>query len=397
MSIEATIIERLREIEREHDCRVLFAAESGSRAWGFPSPDSDYDARFIYVHPLQWHLQIGKPRDTIEKMLPDGLDVSGWELLKTLQLFHGSNVPLFEWLGSPDVYIEDKAFTNRLRELIPNYFNPKKALHHYLSLANKVYDTELAGRSEVKVKKLFYVLRPLLCARWILQHRSMPPTRIQDVLDGGIAERAIADWILETIEQKRTAAEQQLIEVPNLSANWIATTLRCCQELAESFPLPACHGSQDPLNRLLRQTLDLHYSEGIGEGYVYFALRGDFDTDEVTQRVGLTPTKALRKHEKDPERKTPRFSHWDYSTPVVRGKHVDVYELASQITANLRPHAGAIRQAVQDLGLSATLQVVLYINWIDETPTPAIGFHRDVVQFLADVGATVDIDTYPAC
>lgn len=262
MSIETKISDRLKEIEREHDCRVLFAAESGSRAWGFPSPDSDYDARFIYTHSLEWHLQIGKKKDTIEKMLPDDLDISGWELLKTLQLFHGCNLALFEWLGSPIVYLENDTFTTQLRELIPACFNARKALHHYLSLAHKVFDTEISNKTDVKVKKLFYVLRPLLCSRWILENRTMPPTKIQDVLRGGVAEDSVVEWVLEMIEHKHTAEERHLVNVSQRYLRWIEQTLKTCDESAESVAPPALPPTQEPLNVLLRETISVGNHSG---------------------------------------------------------------------------------------------------------------------------------------
>ncbi len=255
MSIETKMVERLGEIEHEHDCRILFAAESGSRAWGFPSSDSDYDARFIYTHSLEWHLQIGKRKDTIEKMLPDDLDVSGWELLKALQLFHSCNVALFEWLGSPIVYLNDENFTKALRELIPTCFNAKKAIHHYLSLAHKVYDSELTNMQEIRVKKLLYLLRSLLCSQWILNYRTMPPTQFQEVIKGDLAEASVVEWIFEMVEQKQTVTEKHLVKVPANHWNWIGKTLKYCDESVEGIAPPAEPAPQSQLNALLRETI----------------------------------------------------------------------------------------------------------------------------------------------
>lgn len=65
------IIELLHSIEAEHGVKVLYACESGSRAWGFASPDSDYDVRFVYVRPLEDYLSLVPVRDVIEKMFPE--------------------------------------------------------------------------------------------------------------------------------------------------------------------------------------------------------------------------------------------------------------------------------------------------------------------------------------
>ncbi|MBS4161445.1 nucleotidyltransferase domain-containing protein, partial [Klebsiella pneumoniae] len=98
------INEELANIENMNHVKILFAVESGSRAWGFPSQDSDYDVRFIYVHQKDWYLSIDEKRDVIERPIHESLDISGWELTKALRLFRKSNPPLLEWLSSEMVY-----------------------------------------------------------------------------------------------------------------------------------------------------------------------------------------------------------------------------------------------------------------------------------------------------
>ncbi|HVH32915.1 MAG TPA: nucleotidyltransferase domain-containing protein [Tahibacter sp.] len=192
------ILAALAAIEREHAVRVLFAAESGSRAWGFASPDSDYDVRFVYVHARDWYLRLGEPRDVIEQMLPDDLDVSGWDLRKALRLFARSNIALYEWLGSPIVYREDAAFAVPARELIARHFQPAAALHHYLGTARTTFHEHLSGET-VRLKKVFYFLRPILACRWIEQTRTQPPT--------AFAELVAADWV--HADERMTIAELQ--------------------------------------------------------------------------------------------------------------------------------------------------------------------------------------------
>ena len=99
-----TILEKLDEIEKRENIKILHCIESGSRAWGFASPDSDYDVRFIYVRPKEFYLRLDKTRDVIEWQLDDTLDINGWDLQKPLRLLHSSTPTLFEWNNSPIVY-----------------------------------------------------------------------------------------------------------------------------------------------------------------------------------------------------------------------------------------------------------------------------------------------------
>ncbi len=204
-----SIITRLREIERKHDCRVLFAAESGSRAWGFPSPDSDYDIRFFYAHPLEWYLRLDEPKDTLEWFNGD-LDYSGWDLRKALRLFAACNPSMNEQLGSPIVYESNGDFSQRIRELIPAYFNPIKAVHHYLGIAANFTEPVFQGEP-VGIKKLFYILRPLLAGQWIVQFQSMPPTEFLRLLDETEFDTTLRSLIDDLLVQKETAAEQAKI------------------------------------------------------------------------------------------------------------------------------------------------------------------------------------------
>ena len=149
------------------------AVESGSRAWGFASPDSDYDVRFIYVRQRDDYLRLNAMRDVIELPISDELDISGWDLQKALRLLYKSNPTLFEWFSSPIVYIETP-FANDFRNIMQDYFSKKKTLYHYISMAEGNYRDYLKGDT-VWAKKYFYVLRPVLAFRWVLEKKSPPP------------------------------------------------------------------------------------------------------------------------------------------------------------------------------------------------------------------------------
>jgi predicted nucleotidyltransferase len=176
----------LNGLAAQHGVRILFACESGSRAWGFASPDSDYDVRFIYVHPLEGYLRVRAGRDVIEAMLPGDLDLAGWDLRKTLGLLSKSNPSLFEWLLSPIVYSQDSRFVKEFTELAKGWYSDQRILLHYLHMAQGNWQGYLQGES-VSRKKYLYCLRPILACQWIEQGRGQVPMefdRLLPVLDG---------------------------------------------------------------------------------------------------------------------------------------------------------------------------------------------------------------------
>ena len=148
--MKTKIIEKLKEIEHSKKVEILFAVESGSRAWGFASPDSDYDIRFIYKHDLDYYLSLWEQTDVIEFMTEDDLDGSGWDLRKTIKLLAKSNAPLLEWLHSPVVYFENETFANQMRELAKHCFSPIACLHHYLGTTKNFMD--VCEQDQVKLK-----------------------------------------------------------------------------------------------------------------------------------------------------------------------------------------------------------------------------------------------------
>lgn len=178
--MEQIITKQLREIEKKEKVRIIAAVESGSRAWGFASPDSDYDVRFIYVRKPEDYLRLDKIRDVIEWQLDEVLDINGWDLKKTLQLMHDSNPTVFEWCASPILYKSSDAFIE-LQKIRSDYFSVKKSLYHYWHMANSNYQTYLQGK-EVRIKKYFYVIRPLLAAEWIVKKKTQPPMSFSELI-----------------------------------------------------------------------------------------------------------------------------------------------------------------------------------------------------------------------
>lgn len=218
------ILQAISDIEAKSGVRVLYAAESGSRAWGFASPDSDYDVRFIYVHPRDWYVGIGEPRDVIEAMLPGDLDLSGWDLRKTLRLFLRGNSALNEWLDSPIVYAERGALADRMRALLPAAFKAPAAYHHYLRMAQGVHAEHL-GADPVRLKKLFYVLRPLLACRWIRHAGSQPPTAFAGLLAAPWVSDHERGMIADLEAAKAMAGEGARVVLQPAVRGWLESEL----------------------------------------------------------------------------------------------------------------------------------------------------------------------------
>jgi len=204
----AEIQSRLRRAETEHEVRVLLAVESGSRAWGFASPDSDFDARFIYVNRMDWYLSIGleEQRDVIEYPIVDEMDINGWDLRKALRLFRGSNPGFVEWIQSPIVYESRGRFHARALELLPVVYSIVRGIHHYRSMAKTNFRGYLQAE-QVPLKKYFYVLRPLLAVRWLERHQRPAPIEFHRLLDTIREEPGLPEAIDDLLELKRNTGE----------------------------------------------------------------------------------------------------------------------------------------------------------------------------------------------
>ncbi len=200
------IQQELKNLEQRKDIKILYAVESGSRAWGFESLNSDWDVRFLYVHKPDWYLSIDEQKEVIEEMLPNDLDLSGWELRKALRLFRKSNPPLMEWLRSPIVYQENYSTADQLRKLSETYFNPKAALHHYFHMGEGNYRDYLQ-KDMVRVKKYFYVLRPLLACRWIEKSGTFPPMEFDRMVEKLVEDKTILREIELLLLKKKSGEE----------------------------------------------------------------------------------------------------------------------------------------------------------------------------------------------
>lgn len=180
------------------------AVESGSRAWGFASPDSDYDVRFIYVRKPKDYIRLSSVRDVIEWQLDDVYDVSSWDLQKALRLTYASNPSIHEWCSSPIVYVENELAAS-LRELAAECFITKKSLYHYVSMAKHNYNTYLTD-DEVRIKKYFYALRPVLAARWVADNNTPPPMMFDELVKAELRPDLLP-IVEELVRVKRETSE----------------------------------------------------------------------------------------------------------------------------------------------------------------------------------------------
>ncbi len=204
----------LVRLEQKHEIKILYAVESGSRAWGFASTDSDWDVRYIYIHNLDWYLKIDDGKDSQEEILSNDIDLAGWELKKALRLFRKSNPPMLEWLRSPIVYAEKFSTAESLRRLGDHFFNPKSCMYHYLSMAKNNY-REFLQKDLVRSKKYFYVLRPVLACDWIKEKETMPPMEFRTLVDDQVKDQTIRDEIDQLLERK--IAGEELREEPKIA------------------------------------------------------------------------------------------------------------------------------------------------------------------------------------
>lgn len=259
------IIEVLQQIEREYDVKVLYACESGSRSWGFPSLESDYDVRFLYVHTKEWYLSIDQGRDVIEVPSKDSLsipvhpllDMSGWELTKALRLYRKSNPPFFEWLHADMVYYEKYSTLEKLLAIEHKVFSPVTCLYHYVSMAKRNFRSYLLGE-EVHHKKYFTVLRPLLAGKWISSNHTFPPIEFEILVQELVPIGPVRQSIEELITQKIARAEHSLkLEPPIMVLNkYLQQEIEYMESMMKSMKASEKDTSTPLLNEIFRELVE---------------------------------------------------------------------------------------------------------------------------------------------
>ncbi len=204
---QAEVMRRLAEIAHGNDVRLLLAVESGSRAWGFHSPDSDFDCRFIYVRDEDAYLSFTQPRDVIETPIEGLFDVNGWDLGKALRLMIKGNSVVHEWLASPHIYLANARFVAALMPIARAWRSAYADAHHYHGLLATQRGRHIAGRDEVNLKKYFYAVRPAMALQWLRERRDPPPMDLPGLLTGITLPAEVAAALENLREAKRVSSE----------------------------------------------------------------------------------------------------------------------------------------------------------------------------------------------
>lgn len=241
----------LKDIEQRKNIKILFACETGSRAWGFPSPDSDFDIRIIYVHKTDWYLSLGSPKDSIDLMFENkDIDISGWELKKSLMLLRKSNASMLERIQSPIIYDKDDEFLDDMLAASQVQYSRIATIHHYLSMAKRFVDDLETGET-FKLKKFFYALRSATVCKWILEKDEMPPIEFTKIYPNlGIATHLV-QRIEELIALKSTISETYLHSGEAELLDFIRACIRESEEKRQS--LPGSKAKTEPLNVILKK------------------------------------------------------------------------------------------------------------------------------------------------
>lgn len=259
-AVKELIQKKLDVLSKTYNIRILMAIESGSRAWGFPSVDSDYDIRFIYVRHLDDYLSIKESRDVIETQLqhepllgaPE--DLNGWDIRKALHLALKSNPVLFEWIQSPIQYVSDDAFDRVFFEFCNENANLDLIKNHYYKLALNAWKQIEEDTSEVKLKQYCYGLRPALMLNWLNMFQSIAPMDIYSLVSGSIKDAPLENAISELISAKETAQENQKMKRNSIIDLFISSQI--ASKPKDYAPIIINPGQLEKGNKLFRTLLN---------------------------------------------------------------------------------------------------------------------------------------------
>ena len=243
----------LYKVECEHSLNVIYGLESGSRAWGFESQNSDYDVRFLYVRPIDWYLCIEKRDDVLELGTSREIDLSGWDLRKALLFLRQSHPVLLEWLRSPVVYIEQSVVVQRMREIGDEFFAPRASVHHYIGWAERILHRYFQ-HSDLAAKRYFYVMRPILCCCWIQAIGGQPPLRMQELITAIEMPTEAKLAIENLIKRKQAGYELDSVGRIQILDQYISETLPQIKDFLVTLPKPE-YVPFEFLNPLFHQAL----------------------------------------------------------------------------------------------------------------------------------------------
>jgi len=247
------ISQYLKKLEEDKEVKILLACETGSRAWGFPSPDSDFDIRIIYMHKKDWYLSLSEKKDSIAVMYENNeIDITGWDLRKSLKLLQKSNPPLLERIQSPIIYKSDDEFLTEMKTVAQSQYSRIATIHHYLSMAKK-FLTELKENKDYKLKKFFYALRSATACKWILETEKIPPIEFNKMLNKIEISKSLTDRINELIYLKSTKSESYRHKGEKELFSFIENCIN--ESDVKRQTLPPAKGNEEELNAFFLKTL----------------------------------------------------------------------------------------------------------------------------------------------
>ncbi len=234
--MEKRIQTHLSQLEEHYKIRILFACEAGSRAWGVPSANSDYDIRVIYSHPVEWYLSVNDKPDNISINTEEIFDIQAWDFKKALGLLSQSNTILYEWLRSPIIYKSCPNFLSQIIPLSEKYYQDRKSIYHYLGLSNALIKKHFE-KETIPLKKYFIIIRSILAALWINEHQSPAPILFTDLLPivEGRPKTLLA--IHQLMRLKKETKEGKLIQRIESLNQFLIEQRRACSMYAESLPV----------------------------------------------------------------------------------------------------------------------------------------------------------------
>lgn len=257
MDMDNNILEYIRQVENKYDVDVLLVCETGSRAWGFASPDSDFDVRFIYRHRKEWYLSLTEGKDSIDLMYDDGnMDISGWELRKTLRLLCKSNPPLLERIKSGIVYKSNPEFVSGINKLSDGMYSKVATLYHYIGMSRKSF-ADVENQDKYRLKKLFYALRASVACKWIIERNEIPPVYFLTMIKELDFEEKIKDRIAFLIEFK-SKQDESYYHSGELELIDLIKELLDYADLNSKL-MPSANGNLEELNVFFRQMIDMEW------------------------------------------------------------------------------------------------------------------------------------------
>ena len=247
---EVTIYSHLHNIEKEYGIKVLLAVQSGSRALGLESSNSDWDVCYLYIHKTRWYEQPEDHRHVIERVFDDCIDTYGWELRDALSYLKLSNLTILEWLNSPNSYIVHAPLYKRLNEIGRTFFIPQRMISFYNRTYNKLNERFLSEKG--RIKEFLYYLRGVLACKWVENRNSIPPMDFTYLMDKTVDDEIIRSKVMDLIKIKKSGKNYDNVAVDIDLIETVRQWAEYYDALAKSLEMDLKVGLEDELNALFK-------------------------------------------------------------------------------------------------------------------------------------------------